>query len=229
MDTKKICVLIPAHNEEKTIGEIVSEVKKIIPSIFVVDDGSDDKTSKEAEKNGASVIRHSHCMGKGAALKTGFRHIENLPFQVIITMDADGQHSPADLPVFISAIEKKKKSGIITGKRKIKGTDMPVIRRLTNLSMSLLISLLAFQWIPDSQNGFRAIRKDTLNKIKLVTNRFETETEMLLRASWKGIKISSVPVSTIYGKEKSKIKPAKDTMNFFLMFLKLIFSVWRKR
>ncbi len=229
MDIRKICVLIPAHNEGKHIGKIVSEVKKIISSVFVVDDGSTDNTSAEAEKNGADVIKHPQCRGKGAALKTGFRYIRNLPFEAIITMDGDGQHSVTDLPAFLEAIEKKKRAGIIVGKRKIKGTQMPAIRRLTNLSMSLLISLLAFQWIPDSQNGFRAIRKNVLAKIILITDHFETETEVLLRASWKGVKISSVPVSTIYGKEKSKIRPGKDTAKFFLMLLKVIFSIWKKK
>ncbi|MCX7705797.1 MAG: glycosyltransferase, partial [bacterium] len=158
-----------------------------------------------------------------------FKYIQNFPFEVIITMDGDGQHSAKDLSAFIKAIEKKRKIGIIVGRRKIKGTDMPIIRRLTNLSMSLLISLLTFQWIPDSQNGFRAIRKNVLEKINPITDHFETETEILLRASWQGIKISSVPVTTIYGKEKSKIKPVRDTIKFCLMLLKIVFLAWKRK
>lgn len=228
MEISKIAVLIPAHNEEKTIGNLVREVKKIVPSVFVVDDGSTDNTSILAEKNGAIVIRHKHCRGKGAALKTGFNYLLNLPYEYIITMDGDGQHSPSDLPVFVEAIKKKKRAFIIVGKRKIKDSSMPVIRRLTNLSMSLLISLLSFQWIPDSQNGFRAIKKSILREIPLITDHFETETELLLRVAWKKLKIISVPVSTIYSDEKSKIKPTKDTVKFFLMLLKLCFSIWKK-
>ncbi|MCM8765174.1 MAG: glycosyltransferase family 2 protein [Candidatus Omnitrophica bacterium] len=229
MNTEKIVVLIPAHNEEKTIGKLISQVKKIIPKVYVVDDGSTDNTSPVAQQNGAIVIRHQQCLGKGAALKTGFNHIQDLQFDVVLTMDGDGQHSVLDLPVFLDAIEKKKMAGIIVGKRTIKGTNMPFIRRITNLSMSILISLLALQWIPDSQNGFRAIRTNVLKGMPLVTCHFETETEILLRASWKGVKIASVPVSTIYNNEKSKIKPTKDTINFFSMLLKLCFFVWKRK
>ncbi|MCM8759730.1 MAG: glycosyltransferase family 2 protein [Candidatus Omnitrophica bacterium] len=229
METKRVCVLIPAYNEGKHIGKIVSEIRKIVPSVFVVDDGSTDRTSEEAKKNGAVVIRHPQCKGKGAALKTGFQHIANLQFDTIITMDGDGQHSVSDLPLFLETIEKNKRAGVIVGKRKIIGTDMPLVRKLTNISMSLLISFLAFQWIPDSQNGFRAIKRNVLQKIHLLTDHFETETEMLLRASWKGVKISSIPVSTIYGSGKSKIRPGKDTVNFFLMLLKVILTIWKKK
>ncbi|MCM8815335.1 MAG: glycosyltransferase family 2 protein [Candidatus Omnitrophica bacterium] len=226
---ERISVLIPVHNEARTIGKIVSQVKKIIPSVFVVDDGSTDNTAIIAEQNGAIVIRHQQCMGKGAALKTGFRHIQNLKFEVVITMDGDGQHSVSDLPVFLDAIKKKKNAGIIIGKRKIKGTNMPFNRKLTNLSLSLLTSILAFQWIPDSQNGFRAIRTQVLKGMRLITCHFETETEILLKAAWKRVRIVSVPVCTIYDGEKSEIKPIKETINFFLLPLKLCFFVWKKK
>ncbi len=228
MDKNRIAVLIPAHNESKAIGNLIEGISNIIPNVFVVDDGSTDNTAEIAKASGAFVIRHKECMGKGAALKTGFAYLKNLPFSVYITMDGDGQHLPADIYSFIDALEKNKKAGIILGKRKIKGTNMPFIRRLTNLSMSLLISMLAFQWIPDSQNGFRAIRKDVLQNMKLVTCHFETETEILLRASWRGVRISSVSISTVYEKEKSKVRPITDTKNFFLMLLKLCISHGRK-
>ncbi len=228
MDTSKIAVLIPAHNEERSIGDLVKKIRNIVPSVYVVDDGSNDRTSVIAEENGAVVIRHFHCKGKGCSLKTGFNYLKTQPFEFIITMDGDGQHSPDDLPLFIEAI-KRKKAGIIVGKRKVISTEMPLIRKLTNISMSLLISFLAFQWIPDSQNGFRAIRKKVIENINLSTDHFETETELLLKASWKGVRISSIPVRTIYGSEKSKIKPAKDTMNFFLMLFKTFFSIWKKK
>jgi len=219
---ENLAILIPAHNEAESIGNLVREVKKIVPDVFVVDDGSTDDTGKIAEENGAIVIRHSVCLGKGAALKTGFAYLKKLSFNQFITMDGDGQHLPSDIHIFLKALRKNKRAGIIVGKRKIIGTNMPFLRRITNLSMSLLISLLACQWIPDSQNGFRAIRKEVVEKMKLITDHFETETEILLRASWKGVKIVSVPVTTVYNKKRSKIKPVQDTVNFFLMILKIL-------
>jgi len=228
MDKNQIAVLIPAHNEAKAIGGLVNEVRRIIPNVFVIDDGSTDNTAEIAQTNGAFVIRHQQCMGKGSALKTGFSHLKNLPFLAYITMDGDGQHLPSDIDRFINALERNKKAGIILGKRKIKGTDMPFIRRLTNLSMSILISIIALQWIPDSQNGFRAIKKEVIKNMKLITNHFETETEILLRASWKGVKLASVPISTVYQEQKSKIKPITDTKKFFIMLIKLCISYGRK-
>ncbi|HOJ30726.1 MAG TPA: glycosyltransferase family 2 protein [bacterium] len=228
MDKESIAVLIPAHNEARTIGKLVDNILEIVDYVCVVDDGSNDNTGNIAKQHGAIVITHPVCKGKGAALKTGFQHFQNLPYDVIIAMDGDGQHPVSDLHVFIEAIKKNKKAGIIVGKRKIIGSDMPPIRRLTNLSMSILISILAFQWIPDSQNGFRAIRKKVVENMLIITNHFETETEILLRACWKGVKISSVPVSTIYQSEKSKIKPIRDTIKFFLMLLKICVYHGRK-
>ncbi|HPP66667.1 MAG TPA: glycosyltransferase family 2 protein [bacterium] len=228
MDKNNIAVLIPAHNEAQSIGVLIREIIKIIPTVFVIDDGSTDNTADIARANGAFVIRHSQCMGKGAALQTAFEHLKNLPFSIYITMDGDGQHMPSDIYSFLQELENNKKVGIIVGKRRIKGTNMPFIRRLTNISMSFLTSLLAFQWIPDSQNGFRAIKKDVIKDMNLISSHFETETEILLRAAWKGVKISSVCVSTVYKKEKSKIKPINDTKKFFLMLLKLCISYGRK-
>ena len=111
MDKNQIAVLIPAHNEAKAIGGLVSEVRRIIPNVFVIDDGSTDNTAEIARANGAFVIRHQQCMGKGAALKTGFSHLKNLPFLAYITMDGDGQHLPSDIGRFINALERNKKAG----------------------------------------------------------------------------------------------------------------------
>ncbi|MGB9642124.1 MAG: glycosyltransferase family 2 protein [Candidatus Ratteibacteria bacterium] len=228
MNKERIAVLIPAHNEARNIGKLVDEVLKVIDYVCVVDDGSSDDTGNIAKQHGAFVIRHPVCKGKGAALKTGFQHFKQLPYDTIITMDGDGQHPVSDLGLFIKVLEKNKRAGIIIGRRKIFGSSMPTIRKLTNLSMSILISILCFQWIPDTQNGFRAIRKKVLENMPIITEHFETETEILLRTCWKGVKVSSIPVSTIYQSEKSKIKPLRDTINFFLMLLKICVCHGRK-
>ena len=118
----KVAILIPAYNEAKSIGNLVSEVRKIVADVFVVDDGSTDGTGKIAQENGAIVIRHSVCMGKGAALKTGFEYLKNLHFNQFITMDGDGQHLPSDIHIFLKVLKENKRAGIIVGKRKIIGT-----------------------------------------------------------------------------------------------------------
>ena len=102
-------------------------------------------------------------------------------------------------------------------------TKMSFLRRITNTSMSILISLLSFQWIPDTQCGYRLIKKDVIEKVKLITSHYETESELLIKASWKGFRIISVPITTVYSDEKSKIKPGRDTLRFFKMILVIIF------
>lgn len=220
---KDIAVIMPALNEEKTIGEIVSRLKNIFEKVIVVNDGSTDKTEEISKENGAIVLSHKKSKGKGEALKTGFQFILKENVSAVITMDGDGQHLIEDVFKFIEAYRKKPKVGIFVGKRKILTTGMPFIRRLTNVSMSVIISLLSFQWIPDTQCGYRLIKKEVLEKVKLLTSHFETESELLIKSSWQGFKIYSVPITTVYRDERSKIKPIIDTIRFFIMILISIF------
>ena len=222
---KEVAVLIPAHNEEKNIGKLVKSLKERFLNVIIVDDGSEDRTSEIALKYSATVLRHPKCMGKGEALKTGFKYIIDKKIPAVITMDGDGQHLVEDTEKFLKAYRKNKNVGIWIGKRKIISTSMPFIRRLTNVSMSILISLLSFQFIPDTQCGFRLIKREVLERVKLYTSHFETESELLIKASWKGYKIKSIKISTVYGSERSKIKPTIDTLRFFLMIFSLF---WRR-
>ncbi|MCX8082505.1 MAG: glycosyltransferase family 2 protein [bacterium] len=233
---KEIAVLIPAHNEEKAIGGLISELKKKFETVIVVDDGSSDRTGILARENGAIVLRHPVCKGKGEALKTGFRYVleKGEGISAILTMDGDGQHRIEDIENFIRGYYRNKNISIWVGKRKIKGTKMPFIRRLTNISMSLSISFFSLQWIPDTQCGFRLIKKDVIKNIRLLTSHFETESELLIKAGWKMYRIGSVPISTIYSEEKSKINPTRDTLRFFGMLLIIFFPLllkvkWKRR
>jgi len=231
----EIAVVIPAHNEEKNIGEVVREAKEVFEKVIVVNDGSTDKTEEIAKKEGAIVLSHSQCKGKGAALKTGFSYIvsENIP--AFFTIDGDGQHLLSDVENFIKEYKRKKRAGIFIGKRKIVSTDMPLIRRITNASMSILISLLSFQWIPDTQCGYRLIKKEVIEKVNLLTSHYETESELLIKASWKGFKIASVPIQTVYRAGRSQIRPVRDTIRFFRMILTIIFpplskiKIWKEK
>jgi len=224
-----ILVIIPVHNEEKTIGNILRELKKNFKNILVIDDGSKDKSKEIALKEGVFVISHEFCKGKGEALKTGFDFALKNNFKAVITMDGDGQHLPEDAIKFVRKYRKKEGVGIWIGKRDIFSKNMPFIRKITNLSMSVLISFLSFQWIPDTQCGFRLIKIDVLRKVKLYTSHFETESEILIKSAWQRFKIKSIPIETIYNKEKSKIKPVKDTFRFFRMILFILYSSLLKK
>ena len=226
---KDICVLISAYNEEKTIGFIVSELKKKFNTVIVVDDGSTDGTYQLARTGGAVVLQHEVCRGKGAALRTGFEYVQKLKVKAVITMDGDGQHLVKDTKLFVSAYRKKRPDvGIFVGKRMFLAKDMPFLRKLTNMCMSMLISGLSGQFIPDTQSGFRLITVEVLQKMNLFTSHFETESEILIRAAWKGFRISAVPIATVYESEKSKIRPTADTARFFLMLACLFFPFLRR-
>lgn len=215
----KPCVIIPAFNESKAIREIIIKVRKLGLGVLVVDDGSTDNTAEIAVSAGATVIKNKVNKGKGAALATGFHYALDKGFDAVITMDGDGQHAPDDITIFLSAIPNSN-SGIIIGNRMSKKANMPLLRVLTNKFMSRLISSIVKQEIPDTQCGFRLIKSEVLRRLNLKTCKYDTESEILIKAARLGFKINSVPISTIYRGEKSKINPLVDSVRFFKLIIK---------
>ena len=219
----KICILIPVYNESQNIGRIVEIIKRKDLNVIVIDDGSTDGSGDLAQQKGAVVLRHVFKMGKGNSLKEGFEYILKEGYAGVLMMDGDGQHDPEEVDHFILAAQKHPLS-VITGNRMTNTEGMPLIRYLTNRFMSSLISTACGQKIQDTQCGFRYISASILRELNLVSNDFEIETEILMKASKKGYKIYSLPIKTIYRNEESYIHPLKDTVRFFTYFLKEIFS-----
>jgi glycosyltransferase involved in cell wall biosynthesis len=214
--------LIPAFNEAGHIGEVISGVAGQIPAanILVMDDGSSDSTVPEAEGKGAAVVRNPVNLGKGATLVKGFGLMADDPgIEAIFTLDADGQHAPAEMPAFIRAY-RERNADIVIGSRMTDTAGMPALRRFTNWFTSAVISRLAGVRIDDSQSGYRLIRLSMLNSLELVTRNFDLESEILIKAARKGAIIVSVPISTIYGEEKSKINPMVDTWRFLKLVIR---------
>lgn len=209
----KACVIIPAYNEAKKIEEVLRQIRNQNLELIVIDDGSQDNTSLIAKKNGAIVLENLKNEGKGASLIKGFDYALSKNFEAVITMDGDGQHRPEDIANFIRQAENSD-SAVFVGNRMLETKNMPWIRIATNRFMSRLISRLTKQEIPDSQCGFRLIKKRALEKIRLSTLKFEIESEVLIKAARLGFKIESVPIKTIYAQEKSQINPFIDTLRF---------------
>lgn len=221
----RACVVIPTYNEAKAVGGLVREVCSQNLGVIVIDDGSEDDTSRVAGENGACVLRNQNNEGKGASLIKGFNYVLAGDFDAVITMDGDGQHEPSDIPYFIRLAEYSD-SGIFIGNRMLKVSNMPLVRFLTNKFMSWLISSVSGQKIPDTQCGFRLIKKDVLRKLNLRTTKYETESELLIQASRLGFKIESVPIKTIYNREKSRIHPVIDTLRFIRFMVR---ELWTTR
>lgn len=219
----KTCILTPAHNESEAIGGLVKGIRDRQLPVIVIDDGSSDDTGSIAKENGAVVLRNEQKMGKGRSLQRGFEYVLDQGYDCVIIMDGDGQHDVGDIDQFIKKATEYPAS-VVTGTRMQDPQGMPLVRLWTNRFMSLLISALCKQRIPDTQCGFRLIGREVLKNIKLTADAFEIETEILVQASKKGFKIYSVPIKTIYGNEVSKIHPLKDTCRFVKYIVNEIIS-----
>lgn len=216
----KTCVLIPAYMEESRIASVIREVREFCPEaeIVVIDDGSADDTDAVAAEAGATVLDHVRNQGKGAALQTGFDYAREKGFDLAITLDADGQHAPSDIPAFLQAYERTRNS-VLVGNRMGNLSAMPRLRRFVNRFMSDLLSRTMGQYVPDSQCGFRLYHRSAFpdGLQDPASRRYAAESEILLRLSLRGLKIGAVPIQTIYGTETSKVNPLTDTFRFFRM------------
>ncbi|MDO8524864.1 MAG: glycosyltransferase family 2 protein [Candidatus Omnitrophota bacterium] len=216
----KICALIPAYNEARTIGRIVREIRALGLCAYVVDDGSGDGTAIIAEAEGAIVIKHEKNMGKGASLRDGYSCILKKDFDAVIIIDGDGQHEVKSAADFIKQMERDK-SDIVIGNRMLDTGAMPYIRRKTNRFMSYLISKIIGQYIPDTQCGYRLIKREVLESVRFDSSNFEIDSELIIKAGRKGFRISSIPIKTVYEDEKSKINPIVDTLRFVAFIIKV--------
>ncbi|MFH0738653.1 MAG: glycosyltransferase family 2 protein [Candidatus Omnitrophota bacterium] len=220
----KACVVIPTYNEAKAISGLIEQIRKQGLDVLVVDDGSSDNTTKLARQVGGVVLINQNNQGKGASLIKGFNYALSHGYDVVITMDGDGQHLPVDIPYFIR-MAKDSKSGLIIGNRMLKAHRMPRLRLITNMFMSWVISKVAGQSIPDTQCGFRLLKKEVIEKLSLGTFKYETESEIIIQTSRLGFKIESIPVKTVYAGEKSQINPFIDTLRFFRLILRELWTI----
>jgi glycosyltransferase involved in cell wall biosynthesis len=221
-DRTNVAALIPAYFEGRHIADVARRALAQLDRVLVVDDGSTDDTEAEARRAGAEVLRHPVNQGKGAAIKTGLRALSaNTAIASILILDGDGQHLPEEIPLFL---EEATRSGapMIVGSRMHDLETMPFVRKMTNLFMSSQISKVCRQRIPDTQCGFRMMERSLAAAMcDTETSKYDYETEMLVIAARRGCRIASVPVSTVYGDEVSKIHPVRDTIRFFKLMRRL--------
>ncbi len=225
----KIFVIIPAFNEETMVAKVISKIPRRLVGVgkvttVVVDDGSTDLTSFEARRAGATVIRHSVNCGLGGALGTGFAYAKKNKADIVITMDADGQHNPSDILPMIKQINKKKVD-VIIGSRMIAKQKMPLDRQIINFLGNIATYVLFGIWTSDSQSGMRAFTKKALDKIEIKTNRMEVSTEFFKEIKRNNLTFSEVaikPIYTIYSRNKGQ-----KNLNALDVFYKIFLSIAR--
>ena len=220
----KICILIPAYNAQETLGSVLKKVEPLKIDTIVVDDGSSDETKRVASENGAHLLENPLNLGKGAALQTGFQYMLQKGYQLIITLDADGQHDPSEIPSLLEIFQSVKPD-ILIASRAAEFRRMTFLRRFWNRLGVKAVARLCHSDITDSQSGFRLIRAKVLKEISLSTSRFETELELLIKACKKGFSVLSVPINTqkVDGTVSSHFRPVVDTWRVCKVFLRSLF------
>jgi glycosyltransferase involved in cell wall biosynthesis len=221
VNQEHICAIIPAFNAESTIGEVIDRTKEYLRRVIVVNDGSTDRTGEVASSRSIELISIPSNRGKGYALRLGFSHALSNGCSSILTLDADGQHDPADIPIFLQAHEEDSQA-ILVGSRMAQAGRFPRQRYYSNRAAAFFISKALGQYLEDTQCGFRLYPAEAIRPIELTTSHFQTETEILLRAAHRGLRISSVPVKNIYwngNAPKSNFRPVVDTFYICLVVL----------
>jgi glycosyltransferase involved in cell wall biosynthesis len=213
--------LIPAYQAANRLGEVLLRLADAVPGlpVLVVDDGSRDATSDVARTFGARVIAFAANRGKGYALLAGFEALAR--HDGIVTLDADGQHPPEQVPELLRAFEAG--ADLVLGVRE-RTPDMPVARRLANAVSSGWATRLAGQPVTDSQCGFRVYGRRLLQRTPITPGRYEVETEVVIRAARLGFRLAEVAVPTVYGGEKSQIRAGRDVPRIAGTLLRLTFE-----
>lgn len=203
-ESQRVLALIPAYNEGERVAGVVRGALACLP-VLVVDDGSTDDTPAHAERAGATILHQVPNQGKGAALRAGFRWALDRGYDAVIALDADGQHDPAEIPLFLEAFHARQPD-LIIGERRF--TQMPFPRNLTNTIGRWLFSWALGQRVHDNQSGYRLISR-RLMEATLASREegFEFEVEMIVTCVRQGMALEGVPIRTIYGDERSHIRP----------------------
>ena len=215
----KFLALIPAHDEEMQIAAVVRGAARHLP-VVVVDDGSADGTARAAEAAGARVVRQTPNQGKGAALRTGFRLALDEGAEAVVTLDADGQHDPAEIPKLVAAFEAGRPE-LVIGCRDFRA--MPPLRRLANTLGSLTLRLALGVRIRDNQSGYRLAGRRVMGAMtSSAESGFEFEVEMIAECLGRGWRIEWVPIRTIYAGGPSHIRNRDHLAGF-------VRTAWRLR
>jgi glycosyltransferase involved in cell wall biosynthesis len=206
----RAAALVPAFNEASSISQVVRGLRQSLSRVFVVDDGSSDRTAEEAREAGATVIALASNTGKGSAIRAGLEHVLKEEFTHIVLLDGDMQHLPQEASRLLDAA-RLTGADLVVGERQFSKDRMPPSRYYANRAGSAVLSWFVGASVTDTQCGFRVFRTDALRRLRLTACGYEIETEMLIKVRRRSGLVASVPVTAVYTGQISKLRPIRDT------------------
>jgi glycosyltransferase involved in cell wall biosynthesis len=224
---ERTCVIIPTYNNEKTLADVIRSVRSVCEDVMVINDGSSDSTSQIIKEFGDSIIaiEYSPNRGKGHALKTAFREAVRRGYAYAVTMDSDGQHLAEDLAVFEQEIQQHPDS-LLIGSRGMDHPNMPQQNTFANKFSNFWFTVQTAHCLPDTQSGYRLYPLRKMGRMRLLTNRYETELEVLVRSAWRGIRLIPVPIHVYYPPKEERVSHFRPRADFFrISVLNTIFCI----
>lgn len=236
VEENEVCAVIPTYQNAKTLLQVVADVHRVVDTVFVVDDGSNDGTAALLDKATGNerpekLLTHPKNCGKGAALKTGLTYARQQGFRYAVTVDADGQHRADDIPALLKAVEEEP-DALAIGSRGLQHENMPAKSTFANRFSNFWFALQTLQRLPDTQSGLRIYPLRRLHGLRWMSARYEAELTLLVFSAWAGVKLLPVPVSVYYPPRDQRVthfRPGRDftrisVLNTLLCFLMVVYG-----
>lgn len=236
VEENEVCAVIPTYQNAKTLLKVVADVHRVVDTVFVVDDGSNDGTAALLDKATGNerpekVLTHPKNCGKGAALKTGLTYARQQGFRYAVTVDADGQHRADDIPALLKTVEEEP-DALAIGSRGLQHENMPAKSTFANRFSNFWFALQTLQRLPDTQSGLRVYPLRRLHGLRWMSARYEAELTLLVFSAWAGVKLLPVPVSVYYPPRDQRVthfRPGRDftrisVLNTLLCFLMVVYG-----
>lgn len=236
VEENEVCAVIPTYQNAKTLLQVVADVHRVVDTVIVVDDGSNDGTAALLDKATGNerpekVLTHPKNCGKGAALKTGLTYARQQGFRYAVTVDADGQHRADDIPALLKAVEEEP-DALAIGSRGLQHENMPAKSTFANRFSNFWFALQTLQRLPDTQSGLRVYPLRRLHGLRWMSTRYEAELTLLVFSAWAGVKLLPVPVSVYYPPRDQRVthfRPGRDftrisVLNTLLCFLMVVYG-----
>jgi glycosyltransferase involved in cell wall biosynthesis len=220
----KVFCVIPAFNEEKTVRKIVERALLYVNEVVVVDDGSDDGTYEEAISGGATVIKQEHNCGAGKAIRIGVEKALNANADLIVTLDADGEHDPDDIPRLVHGVTEKN-ANIVVGSRfldqRMHAYKMPILNKISNKISTSLMNSVFKTHITDSQSGFRVYTRNVFEQVNCEEDKYLYLTEVLIKAIQKGLIVAEIPITSVYRRDKKLRHSLKESFQYTALLYRI--------